>query len=88
MSPVHPNTKLRLLNHLSQAEIDLRVAAQFECCSATPAHQMVRVALARIGEAQDWLKTNVAVQPAPPKQVLSPREQHRAVQKRMSKLAP
>ncbi len=88
MSPVHPHTKLRLLDHLSQAEIDLRVAAQFECCQATPAHQMVRGALARIGEARHWLQQNVPAEVAAAPSPLSPREQHRAVQKRMAKLVP
>lgn len=88
MRPVHPHTKLRLLNHLSQAEIDLRVAAQFECCKATPAHQTVRAALAGIKEAREWLQQNVSVEPVGPQAALAPREQHRAVHRRMAKLAP
>ncbi len=88
MRSVPPNTKLRLLNHLSQAEIDLRVAAQFECCQATPAHQMVRAALARIGEARHWLNQNLASELPATKPLLSARQQHQAVQRRMAKLAP
>lgn len=88
MSSVPPNTKLRLLNHLSQAEVELRVAAQFECCEATPAHPMVRAALARIGEARAWLNQNLKVETLATQPLLSPRQQHRAVQRRMSKLAP
>jgi hypothetical protein len=86
--PVHPHAKLRLLNHLSQAEIDLRVAAQFECLQATPAHQKVRAALAGIKEARQWLKEKLLVEPAAPQAALSPREQHRVVHRRMGKLAP
>lgn len=88
MRPVHPNTKLRLLNHLSQAEIELRVAAQFDCCQATPAHRLVRAALARAEEARAWLRANVAVELPVAPALLSPRAQHRAVHKRMARLAP
>ena len=88
MKSVHPNTKLRLLNHLSQAEIDLRVAARFGCCEATPAHQMVRAALVRVTEAREWLNQHVPVETPGVAPVLSPREQHRVVQKRMAKLTP
>lgn len=88
MTPVHPHTKLRLLNHLSQAEIDLRVAAQFECFRATPAHQAVRAALARIEEARHWADKNVPVELPAVQPTLSAREQHRAVQRRMARLAP
>lgn len=88
MRPVHPNTKLRLLNHLSEAEIELRVAARFECCKATPAHHEVRAALALVGQAKRRLKENVPVESGALKTVMSPREQHQTVQKRMAGLVP
>jgi hypothetical protein len=85
---VPPDTKLRLLNHLSRAEVEVRVAAQFECCQATPAHQSVRAALARIGEARHWLSQNLTAELPATNPLLSPRQHHRAVQRRMAKLAP
>lgn len=88
MKPVHPDTKRRLLAHLSQAEIELRGAAQFECVQATPAHETVRAALARIGKAVTWLKTNLPVEPMAHEFALTPRERYRVVRRRMAKLAP
>lgn len=88
MTPVHPNTKLRLLDHLGQAEIELRVAAQFECCKATPAHHDVRAALALVGQAKRRLNEKVPVEPTAPNVAISPREQHRAINRRMARLAP
>ncbi len=86
--PVHPNHRLRLLNHLSEAEIDLRVTAQYECLKATPAHESVRAALARVQEAKEWISTQLAVALPEAKPTLTARQHHQAVQRRMARLTP
>lgn len=86
--PVHPNHRLRLLNHLSEAEIDMRVAAQYECLKATPAHDAVRAALVRVQEAKEWITTHLTVELPAPKPTMTARQQHQAVQRRMARLTP
>jgi hypothetical protein len=85
---VHPHHRLLLLNHLSEAEIELRVAAQYECLQATPAHDSVRAALAQVKEAREWISTKLAVEVSGPKPVLTARQTHQAIQRRMARLAP
>ena len=50
--PVDPSTRSHLDDHLGQAEFALQVAANFDCLKDTPAHEAVRVALARVAEAR------------------------------------
>jgi hypothetical protein len=90
--PVHPSTRQALDDHLSQAEFALRVAGNFECLQGTPAHDSVRAALARVGEARGWVKAQLVVQlPSvkPPNLAYqSVRERRQIVMRRMARLAP
>lgn len=86
------HTAQHIDDHLGQAEFALKVASNFDCLKGTPAHDAVRVALARVAEAKSWVRQNFAekrfvaarAQPAD----VSPAEQHRIVQRRMARLAP
>lgn len=86
------HTAQHIDDHLGQAEFALKVASNFDCLKGTPAHDAVRAALARVGEAKGWVRQNlaaqrfVAVTPKPAR--TSPAEQHRIVQRRMARLAP
>ena len=60
--PVDPSTRSHLDDHLGQAEFALKVAANFDCLKATPAHEAVRVALARVAEARGWVRERLAVE--------------------------
>jgi hypothetical protein len=61
--PVDPSTRSHLDDHLGQAEFALQVAANFDCLKDTPAHEAVRVALARVAEARGWVRARLAVEP-------------------------
>ena len=58
--PVAPSTRSHLDDHLGQAEFSLKVAANFDCLKDTPAHEAVRVALARVAEARRWVRERLA----------------------------
>jgi hypothetical protein len=60
--PVDPSTRSHLDDHLGQAEFALKVAANFDCLKDTPAHEAVRVALARVAEARGWVRERLAVE--------------------------
>ena len=60
--PVDPSTLSHLDDHLGQAEFSLKVAANFDCLKDTPAHEAVRVALARVAEARGWVREGLAVE--------------------------
>jgi len=60
--PVDPSTRSHLDDHLGQAEFALKVAANFDCLKDTPAHEAVRVALARVAEARGWVREGLAVE--------------------------
>ena len=60
--PVDPSTRSHLDDHLGQAEFSLKVAANFDCLKDTPAHEAVRVALARVAEARGWVRERLAVE--------------------------
>ncbi len=60
--PVDPSTRSHLDDHLGQAEFALQVAANFDCLKDTPAHEAVRVALARVAEARGWVREQLAVE--------------------------
>ena len=49
-------------DHLGQAEFALKVSANFDCLKNTPAHEAVRVALARVAEARGWVRERLAVE--------------------------
>lgn len=61
--PVAPSIRSHLDDHLGQAEFALKVAANFDCLTGTPAHEAVRVALARVAEARGWVRERLAVEP-------------------------
>jgi hypothetical protein len=56
--PVDPSTRSHLDDHLGQAQFALQVAANFDCLKDTPAHEAVRVALARVAEARAGSASN------------------------------
>ena len=60
--PVDPSIRSHLDDHLGQAEFSLKVAANFDCLKDTPAHEAVRVALARVAEARGWVRERLAVE--------------------------
>jgi hypothetical protein len=60
--PVDPSTRSHLDDHLGQAEFALKVAANFDCLKNTPAHEAVRVALARVAEARGWVRERLVVE--------------------------
>lgn len=60
--PVDRSTRSHLDDHLGQAEFALQVAANFDCLKDTPAHDAVRVALARAVEARGWVRERLAVE--------------------------
>ena len=60
--PVDPSTRSHLDDHLGQAEFALKVASNFDCLKITPAHEAVRVALARVAEARGWVRERLAVE--------------------------
>ena len=60
--PVAPSTRSHLDDHLGQAEFALKVSANFDCLKNTPAHEAVRVALARVAEARSWVREGLAVE--------------------------
>ena len=60
--PVDPSTRSHLDDHLGQAEFALKVASNFDCLKNTPAHEAVRVALARVAEARGWVRERLAVE--------------------------
>jgi hypothetical protein len=60
--PVPPSTRSHLDDHLGQAEFALKVSANFDCLKNTPAHEAVRVALARVAEARRWVRERLAVE--------------------------
>ncbi|MDZ4797736.1 MAG: hypothetical protein SGI92_06210, partial [Bryobacteraceae bacterium] len=64
----------------------------FDCLKGTPAHESVRVALARVAEARWWVREKLAVAqsamtPAEPAG-LPLAERRRMVMRRMARLAP
>ncbi|HAP41330.1 MAG TPA: hypothetical protein DCQ94_16470 [Nitrospira sp.] len=89
---VTASTRRHLDDHLGQAELALKIAANFDCLTGTPAHESVRTALARVREARDWVKEKLTVESP----VLKPGQpayqsvaaQRRIVQRRMARLAP
>ena len=60
--PVDSPTRWHFDDHLAQAEFALKVAANFDCLKDTPAHEAVRVALARVAEARGWVRERLAVE--------------------------
>ena len=63
--PVDSSIRSHLDDHLGQAEFALKVSANFDCLKNTPAHEAVRVALARVAEARRWVREGLAIeQPA------------------------
>ena len=69
---VAPSTRSRLDDHLGQAEFALKVSANFDCLKGTPAHDAVRAALARVGEARSWVRERLAVESPAMKPHLAP----------------
>ncbi len=90
--PVTPSTRQHLDDHLGQAEFALKVAANFDCLQGTPAHESVRVALARVTEARGWVRENISIAspgvriPTPAYQ--SPKERTRIVHRRLARITP
>lgn len=90
--PVPPSTRQHLDDHLGQAEFALKVTANFDCLKGTPAHANVRAALARVAEARDWVRQQLAVETP----VVKPaglayqtiRARRGIVHRRMARLAP
>lgn len=70
--PVAPSTRSHLDDHLGQAEFALKVSANFDCLKGTPAHEAVRVALVRVGEARRWVREWLAVEQQATKPVETP----------------
>lgn len=89
---VGSSIRSHLDDHLGQAEFALKVAANFDCLKDTPAHEAVRVALARVAEARSWVRERLtmatpAVRPADlAYQTVA--ERRRIVHGRMARLAP
>jgi hypothetical protein len=85
-------TRQHVEDHLGQAEFALKIASNFDCLRATPAHDSVRAALARVAEARSWIRRNLEEerngadehQPAR----LTAAERHRAVLRKMARIAP
>lgn len=88
---VPASTKQHVADHLGQAEFALRVASNFECLRGTPAHEAVLAALARVADAKVWAGVNLVVPKEPAgfqADILSWRERHRAIRRRLARLAP
>lgn len=90
--PVPPSTRQHLDDHLGQAEFALKVAANFDCLKGTPAHESVRAALARVAEARDWVRQQLAVETPVVKPAdlacQSIRARRGIVHRRMARLVP
>lgn len=57
-----------VLDHLTAAAFETRVAAGFECIKGTPAHASLQAAVAKIAEARAWVLANLQTErttPAP-----------------------
>lgn len=58
---VDPPAQRHIDDHLQQAEFSLRVVANFACLENTPVLAQVRDALARVGEAREWINHKLPV---------------------------
>lgn len=60
-----PVTQKSVIDHLTAADFELRVAAGFECLKNTPAHDSLKAAVAQVAIAREWVREKMAVeQPA------------------------
>lgn len=54
--PLRASNRDALDRHLQQAEFELRVATHFACLADTPALEVLRAALGKVGEARAFVK--------------------------------